>query len=865
MSISRVVNNIASLNANRNLNNTQRSLSKSIERLSSGLRINRAGDDAAGLSVANNLRTQVQGLDQAVDNASSGINLINVAEGALEETTTRLNRIRQLSIQAANTAVNDLNARRALQDEVFQSIDEITRIANTTQFTSNFLLNGDFSITTNTIDGQEEIGLSIDASPVASTLASGKSFLNIVRTNTGTTQIIAGDGVGEIQTLNTGIRNQTDIAVSMAHFSDAQLFGGSGADATDSVSGIFFNGVSISAHAGSGVYDVFTFEGVLSDGVTKFNGTLSLSGQTVMGVATDTAATDAATSLIGTINRAIDQAEKALFGVTTTASVPTAFRTTVSLGAGANIGRLLFFNDGNYTNESSINITLLRDSNFVSQSNGVTRSGAIGIDSALSGAGQIGNTISSITGSTFGVGQFDIEVYNVQAAQAKKMESTITFYDGNGAIMSRTASITGTGTKSLVINGAFVEGIYTGGTTLQSGDTITLAGTNADGTTFEAAFTFDNTDTAGNQNEVDTNLNDFSFRSISGLIQELNYRTRDYTVTNNTIGLADGVQSRFEDALFTFTSSGVLQLVDDIGRSDSEMQFTLTFNSAASSTNKYTFQDDGVLTREGFAESATFRIAGGEEVRAEAGQMVTLVGEESTIQGVAQPKVTFRVGSGFAKGVDKLEATPSEFVGQLNGGEKVTFQNGNQDVVFIDGNSGGNRGVARFVTVDFDGVLDVTQRTDGLVDTGRTIIISTVNTSMNFHVGAFSEQSFTAAIGDLTSENLGFGRGSGRTVADIDVTTLNGANESIRIIDEALAQVNKTRSILGAATNRLEAAISNMSVSSENLTASESRIRDVDIAKESTEYATNQVLLQSGLSVLAQSNFTSQGFLALLG
>ena len=129
MSISRIANNISAINATRNVDKTGIAIQKSVERLSSGLRINRAGDDAAGLTIANRLRTQVQGLNQAIDNASSGINLINVAEGALEETTIRLNRIRQLSIQAANTGVNDFAARSALQDEVFQSVDEITRDA----------------------------------------------------------------------------------------------------------------------------------------------------------------------------------------------------------------------------------------------------------------------------------------------------------------------------------------------------------------------------------------------------------------------------------------------------------------------------------------------------------------------------------------------------------------------------------------------------------------------------------------------------------------------------------------------------------------------------------------------------------------
>ncbi len=874
MSISRIVNNISAINANRNLDKTGRALQKSIERLSSGLRINRAGDDAAGLSVANRLRTQVQGLNQAVTNASDGINLINVAEGALDETTTRLNRIRQLSVQAANTAVNDIKARNAIQDEVFQSIDEITRIANTTQFGSNFLLNGDFSIQTGSIEGQQNIGASIDASPVASTLAQGKSYLNIIKTKESTSQIIAGDTVGETQTLNTGLVNQTDVAVTLARFTqtptgDNKLTTGDGVAVNDLIAGangdrMYFNGVSIQ------VSDVFTFSGVLADGVTTFTGTLSINGTHTFDsvVANET-------SLVSSINSAIDSAEKALFGVTTTASVPTAFRTTVDLATtGENKGRLIMYGEDSKINLSDLNISLVRNGNLVTQANGTSRSGTIGIDSALSGAGQVGNAITAITGSTFGTGQFNIEVYNVQSAQQRKVESTIVFRDENGAILSRTSSLSnpnvttstaGTGTHAMVMNGTFVGGIYTGGTTLRDGDTVTMTGTNADGTTFQGVFTFDATPTiSGTQyNAEDTTLNDFRFSSVSGLVNEMNYRTRDYDAA--ATGATDGDQTRFEDALFTFTSKGVLQLVDDVGRSDSQMAFTLTFDSGANQSLNFTMQDDAVLAQEGFAEQATFRINGGDEVRAEAGDVVTLFGEQSTIEGIPQPQATFRVGNGFTAGVDKLEITPNEFTGSLNGGTAVTFNNGDQDVVFIDGNSGGNRGVARFVTVDFDNIIDVTARTDGLPDAGRTVVISTANNSLNFHVGAYADQAFRAAIGDLTAQNLGFGRGSGRAVADIDVTTIEGANEAMRIVDEALDQVNKTRSILGAATNRLESTISNLSVSAENLTASESRIRDADIARESTDFTKNQVLLQAGTSILAQANFQSQGFLSLLG
>ncbi|MDX9752460.1 MAG: flagellin [bacterium] len=843
MSISRVVNNISALNASRNLDKTGKSIQKSIEQLSSGLRINRASDDVAGLNVANRLRTQIQGLDQATTNASDGINLINVAEGALDETTTRLNRIRTLAVQAANTAVTDGKARQAIQDEIFQNVDEISRIARTTNYGNNYLLNGDFGIKTGTIAGQEDIGMNVDASPVASTLKSGKSYLNIVKTFDGTAQIVAGDSVGGTQVLNTGIRNQDDMAVSMGYFTtgNAGINWGTAAVSTDQLDAGLFNGVSIQTT------DMFVFEGVLSDGVTKFNGSFSVSSNDLGALAV-------------AIGKAIEDAEVALFGLEDPADVAESFQTNVSVaGTGNNAGRLVFSSNGEYINQASINISLLRDGDIVTRSNGVTRSGQLGIESALTGGGQIGNTVTAITGSTFGAGEFKIEVYDVQAAQQRKVESTITFRNATGAILDRTLSMTGAGkTSSIVLNGSFVEGNYTGGVSLTTGDTITLRGVNSDGTTFMGVYSYDRSDAA-----ADTTFNDFKFNSMSGLVNELNYRTRSYG--SSVSGIDSGVQSRFEDAIFTFTANGSLMLIDDKAQSNSKSSFTLTFENGSSNTNDFTFQDDANLIQEGFAEQATFRINGGDEVRAEAGQVITLQGAKSTIEGVAQPEMTFRVGSGLTAGVDVMKNTPDQFVGSLNNGTKVTFAAGDQDVVFLDGNSGGSKGVSRFVTIDFDSMIDVTARTDGLPDAGRTVILSTNNRSLNFHVGAFADQNFQAAIGNMSADSLGFGAGSGRTVNDIDVTSLEGANDAIRIIDEALSQVDKTRSILGSATNRLEATISNLSVSSENFTASESRIRDADLAKVTSRYTKDQVLMQAGISVLAQANFQSQGFLSLIG
>ena len=135
--------NLSSLNAQRKLTSTSNSLSRSFERLSSGLRINGARDDAAGLSITTRFTAQIRGLNQAVRNSNDGISLAQTAEGALNETTNILQRMRELSVQAANDTNSDSD-RASLQAEVAQLKSELDRISETTNFNGNKILSGDF-------------------------------------------------------------------------------------------------------------------------------------------------------------------------------------------------------------------------------------------------------------------------------------------------------------------------------------------------------------------------------------------------------------------------------------------------------------------------------------------------------------------------------------------------------------------------------------------------------------------------------------------------------------------------------------------------------------------------------------------------
>ncbi|WP_123932014.1 flagellin [Thermodesulfitimonas autotrophica] len=142
----RINQNIEALNAWRNLVATSNNLAKSMEKLSSGLRINRAGDDAAGLAISEKLRSQVRGLNQAVRNAQDGISLIQTAEGALNETHSILQRLRELAVQGANDTLTTAD-RDAIQQEINSLLAEIDRIANTTEFNTKKLLDGSVATT----------------------------------------------------------------------------------------------------------------------------------------------------------------------------------------------------------------------------------------------------------------------------------------------------------------------------------------------------------------------------------------------------------------------------------------------------------------------------------------------------------------------------------------------------------------------------------------------------------------------------------------------------------------------------------------------------------------------------------------------
>ena len=233
--------NVSSLNAQRNMMNSTKSLDTSYTRLASGLRINSAKDDAAGLQISNRLTSQVNGLDQGNRNANDGISLAQTAEGAMDEVTGMLQRMRTLAQQSANGS-NSAKDREALQKEVDQLGAEINRISSATTFAGTKLLDGSFggtfqvgadanqtiSFSLSQAGGFSISGISTAASGAAATVFAGATSINISSQSTAQAVLGAVDSMLEVvdgkraelgavqNRLDSTIRNQANISENVS-------------------------------------------------------------------------------------------------------------------------------------------------------------------------------------------------------------------------------------------------------------------------------------------------------------------------------------------------------------------------------------------------------------------------------------------------------------------------------------------------------------------------------------------------------------------------------------------------------------------------------------------------------------------------
>jgi flagellin len=249
----RINNNIAAFNSYRNLSVTDGQMSKSLEKLSSGFRINRAADDASGLAISEGLRAQIGGLKVAVRNAQDGISVVQTAEGALTETHSILQRMRDLAVQASNDGAQSTESKAAADAEFAQLVEELDDIATKTSFNGTLLLDGSFSgtfqvgaqagetLSVAVGTAMDAAGLSVDSLDLTSAASAAITAVDAAINTVSTTRADLGASQNrlehKINNLNVAVENltasesrirDTDMALEMVAFTRSQILSQAG-------------------------------------------------------------------------------------------------------------------------------------------------------------------------------------------------------------------------------------------------------------------------------------------------------------------------------------------------------------------------------------------------------------------------------------------------------------------------------------------------------------------------------------------------------------------------------------------------------------------------------------------------------------
>jgi flagellin len=468
--------NVASLNAQRNLNKTQGDLATSLQRLSSGLRINSAKDDAAGLAISERFTTQIRGLNQATRNANDGISLAQTAEGALGEAGNSLQRIRELAIQSANST-NSVSDRAALNAEAQQLLSEIQRNAQTTSFNGQKILDGSFSSAQFQVGAEANQTISLSISGATTNLLGAYQATSVQAVGT-----TAFDGA------NLSI-NGVAVAAS-AQTTSAGVTAGSAAAKATAIN-------AVSTQTGVTATASTTLTGVAPvAGVALGNGELVINGIAVGSVASAATSVQQANNAVTAINAVSNQT-----GVTATANQSTGVLTltaadgrdiTISAGGAGTAQEVNdIFNavgldaatEANPTGNTTQTLTINTNATFVATGTTTGNEIAVGDSVTIDGLTyEFYNSAGTYSGSNVGVG---VTVGATENAIASALAGAV---NAQRALGTTTASadaatnvITLTNDRAGADTLGYAETVADGvGVIVQSAET---AGTDAAGTT----------------------------------------------------------------------------------------------------------------------------------------------------------------------------------------------------------------------------------------------------------------------------------------------------------------------------------------------------------------------------------------------
>lgn len=823
--------NMASLNAQRNLDKSQSANQQALERLSSGLRINSAKDDAAGMAISTRFTSQINGLNVAVRNAGDGIALAQTAEGALGSMNDSLQRIRELAVQSSNATNSDVD-RDALQAEVTQLVAEITRTSEETDFNGRKLLDGSFSAS---FQVGANAGQTIDVSIAELTTDKlGSSSQAGVSAQGTDSKLENGDLVINGANIRASISGDDNLS-----FADSEKSGiakAAAINASSEESGVVAT-VNENVVVGADMSE--------QAAITADTATITLNGVNI--------------NLQSTAN-ASDADKAATRGSVVQAINAKAEQTGVMASDGGDDGgvvltaadgrNITLTSDSGVDDVNDLTIFGLSDSNTAgtaaiqAQAGFTLTSVNSGTDINISGGNDTGN--GNIENSGLAAGTYSAQTAVTSSTKQEVSETTFTVLDPaaptdaevntyldaafgttGAAAASAGASVTldelSTALTTLGIenslSGTVVldsEGVATAineiaseNKALQDGDLV------ISGVAIAASTTLD--DTASDTTAASSDAS-ASGISIAAAINKSSDQTGVKASVNATevvggentnsgsTGLVDGAGNAYSAATdlgetLELTINNVAVTLTETGDYEKNKANAITAINEVSGQTGVTAEDNG--------QSLTLTAADGRNI--------SLFADSATASEAYVDLNTSITNFGLSNdsvGRDVGETTEDAF--SFASGAKTTYST---------------------VTLESASAFEVSYGTNGakgLADSG-------------FVAGTFG------------------GGEDGQALSDIDVSTFEGAQAALVAVDNAIAQVSSQRADLGAVQNRMESTVSNLQVTSENLNSANSRIQDADFAAETAELQRTNVLQQAGISVLAQANASGQQVLSLLG
>ena len=854
--------NISSLTAQRSLAKADDMLAQSMERLSTGKRINSAADDAAGLSVASRLTAQVNGLNQAIKNANSGTAMIQTIDGALGEVTDMLQRMRELSLQASNATISDSD-RGFLQDEVIALAAEIDRIASSTSYNGQSVLDGTFSNKTLQIGSTSSETMAVSVSS-ASTSSLGEH------------QVI-GDVIAE--TTSTGINaNATDA-------DDDIVISAKGAATTiDVVKSDSAESVATKINA------VTATTGVTAEAKTQAHLFVEKTASETHDIKVNGIATGAFTMSSTSVGSAVSAINDITAQTGVVASATSDNKVLLTSATGADIV---------IENNSAQTELTVKALNF----NGVGQStqyvhAAVNVTGGnlAAGASQI---VNNTTGDTY---DFTVGTEDAAALQVALTDGT-GLSAGRGALRQSTDDLSALAVGDYYIKHAATSDVFkisvaSDATDIENWMDALNGATYAEGDRIGQAFSLN----TGNTNLKTENR---------GLIEV--FKGKD---TNAKLGLrSDALFGDFDiysdSTLETniMASSGTNYVVGSEAKGVRVKEVDEDYYATGELVSTHSGSANGAAaaSNQVIAAAATFTagskaialgsFAGGAKigvsVESDGAAQITGVGFTVTgtdvdgntiVETVAGLTVAQAINATGEAGAELINVTRMEFatVTDFTVDTAIADSAGTTldiEVVYLDkGDTFEFKGGREFGDFEIQqagtAVTEAAGGVTGNTDTNNTVLAATnaaadtatVQGSLKLSsVDAFNvTQSGTESSFPNNDNYFTTSSSSVASVAAINIATTAGASSALSVLDTAIDSVSTIRASLGALDNRLGYTVSNLMNVAEATTAARAQLEDADYSVESANLAKAQVLLQAGTAMLAQANAAPQMVLQLL-